>query len=594
MTTPQIAILLLLCALFVLFLWGRIRHDVAAVAALMAAVLIGLVPASEAFSGLGHTATVTVAEILVLTRVLTRTGATDSVGQFVNRFSGTTHGHVGALSAATASMSTCMNNVGALGLMMPVAMQTAASVGRSPSLLLMPIAFASLLGGLVTMIGTPPNIIASTIRRDLEDSQFAMFDFTWVGLPVAIAGVAYLAFLGWRLVPSAHRRSAGSEDFFRIGDYVTEVRARPKNELVGRTIGEIGDRFAALDVAILGLLRGGRKIPNVPRRFLLWQDDIMIVEVAPENLEKLLKRFDLEIVGADDERVVPLSSDDVRMIEVVIKPDSELDGRRDARDRLAHQFNVNLLAVAREGSQLRDRLDRIWLRGGDVLLLQGESVRLAEVTRLLGLLPLAVRKLTVTNKLARPALLLFGLGVLVSALGLVPIQIAFGCVIVAMVVLGILPTREIYEDIDWSVILLLAAMIPIGTALETSGLAATLASGLAMVAGHTSPILLLVLMFVVTMAMTDIINNAATIVIMAPISIRLAETLQVSTDTFLMAVAVAASCAFLTPIGHQSNTLVMGPGGYAFGDYWRVGLPLQLIVVITAIPLLLVFWPLHH
>lgn len=589
---PQIEILLLLSGLFVLFLSGKVRHDVAALGALIVAVVFGLVPATEAFAGLGHTATVTVAEVLVLTRVLTMTGATDRLGDLVRRFGQSTSAHVGTLSAATAALSTCMNNVGALGLMMPVAMQTAGALKRSPSLLLMPVSFAGLLGGLVTLIGTPPNIIASSFRRSVEGAPFNMFDYSWVGVPVACAGLAYLAFVGWRFIPASRQRAAGSEEFFAIGDYVTEVRARPKNDLIGRTIGEIGDRFATLDVAILGMLRRDRRIPNVPRRFLLWEDDILLVEVAPDDLEQFLKRFDLEIVGAEQRRQVALSSDDVRVMEAVIKPGSELDGRRDARDRLTHQFNVNLLAVAREGSQVRDRLDRIWLRGGDVLLLQGESVRLAEVARLLGLLPLAVRKLQVSSQRAWPAISLFGLGIALAALGLLPIHIAFGAVIVALVVFGILPTRELYDDIDWSVIVLLAAMIPIGTALETSGLAGTLANGLAMLAGETSAVFLLIAIFVITMSITDIINNAATMVIMAPIAINLANTVGVSVDTFLMAVAVAASCAFLTPIGHQNNTLVMGPGGYGFGDYWRVGLPLQLIVVATAIPALLWFWPL--
>ncbi|MEO1016829.1 MAG: SLC13 family permease, partial [Pseudomonadota bacterium] len=535
MTMPQIEILLLLLGLFVLFLSGKVRHDVAALGALIIAVIFGLVPATEAFYGLGHTATVTVAEVLVLTRVLTMTGATERVGDLIRRSARSTTAHVGTLSAITAAMSTCMNNVGALGLMMPVAMQTASALKRSPSLLLMPVSFAGLLGGLITLIGTPPNIIASSFRRQQEGAPFNMFDFSWVGLPVAIAGLAYLAFVGWRLIPSSRQRAAGSEEFFAIGDYVTEVRARPKNDLVGRTIGEIGDGFATLDVAILGMLRSDRRIPNVPRRFLLWEDDILIVEVAPDHLETFLKRFDLEIVGADLARKVALSSDDVRVMEAVVKPGSELDGRRDARDRLTHQFNVNLLAVAREGSQVRDRLDRIWLRGGDVLLLQGESVRLAEVSRLLGLLPLAVRKLQVSSQRAWPAILLFGLGVAVAALGLLPIHISFGAVIVALVVFGILPTREIYEDIDWSVIVLLAAMIPIGAALETSGLAATLASGLAMLAGETSTIFLLMTIFIITMSITDIINNAATVVIMAPIAINLANTIGVNVDSFLMA-----------------------------------------------------------
>jgi di/tricarboxylate transporter len=416
MDATQISLVLLLVAILAGFVWGRFRHDVVAFTGLIAAVLIGVVPAETAFIGLGHTATVTVAAMLVLTKGLVDSGATSHLVELVGRFTATVTRHVAALAGATALLSTVMNNVGALALTMPIAMQTAARADRSPSLLLMPISFAALLGGLVTLIGTPPNIIAAAYRERETGESFHMFDFTWVGLPIALLGVAFISTIGWRLLPKGRQRAAGLEAFFHIGDYVTEIRVAEKNPMLGRSIGEVADQFATLDVAILGLLRNERRVPNVPRRFQLMAGDVLIVEASPANLPKLVERFQVAIGGEAPTPVSLLSNDDVRLVEVVVKPGSELDGRSEGRSRLAQQFNVNLLAVAREGSPTRDRLDRIVLRAGDVLLLQGETERLAEVTRLLGCLPLAQRRLLVAQgQKALPTLLVFATAILLTS-----------------------------------------------------------------------------------------------------------------------------------------------------------------------------------
>lgn len=593
MDLTQISLVLLLVAILAGFVWGRFRHDAVAFAGLLTAVLTGIVPAENAFAGLSHTATVTVALMLVLTKGLTDSGATSHLVEFLGRFTGTITRHIASLAGATALLSTVMNNVGALALTMPIAMQTAARTNRSPSLLLMPISFAALLGGLVTLIGTPPNIIAASYRQGETGQSFHMFDFTWVGLPVALVGIAFITTLGWRLLPRDRRRAAGLEAFFHIGDYVTEIRVAEKNPLLGQSIGDLADKFAELDVAILGLLRNERRVPNVPRRFQLMPGDVLIVEASPANLPKLIERFQLAIGGETRAPVSLLSNDDVRLAEVVIKPGSELDGRSEGRSRLAQQFNVNLLAVAREGSPTRDRLDRIVLRAGDVLLLQGEIERLAEVTRLLGCLPLAERRLQVGQaRRAVPTLIIFATAILLTSAGLLALPISLGCAVIAMIAIGVIPLRELYDAIDWPVVILLASMIPIGDALQTTGLTTLIAQTIAGQAAHHGAVLALLMVFIVTMLATDILNNAATVVIMAPIGIGVAEVLDANPDTFLMAVAIGGSCAFLTPIGHQNNTLIMGPGGYNFGDYWRMGLPLQVIIVTTAIPLLVYFWPL--
>ncbi len=593
MDATQISLVVLLVAVLAGFIWGRFRHDVVAFTGLLTAVLIGIVPAENAFSGLSHTATVTVALMLVLTKGLTDSGATSYLVEFLGRFTATVTRHIASLAGATAILSTVMNNVGALALTMPIAMQTAVRTNRSPSLLLMPISFAALLGGLVTLIGTPPNIIAASYRQAQTGQSFHMFDFSWVGLPVALIGIAFISTIGWRLLPAERRRAVGLEAFFHIGDYVTEIRVAEKNPLLGQTIGEVADKFAALDVAILGLLRNERRVPNVPRRFQLLAGDVLIVEASPANLPKLIERFQLAIGGQTPQPVSLLSNEDVRLAEVVIKPGSELDGRSQGRTRLAQQFNVNLLAVAREGSPTRDRLDRIVLRAGDVLLLQGEIARLAEVTRLLGCLPLAERRIQVgQGKRALPTLLIFAAAILLTSAGILALPIALGLALVGMILIGVIQVRELYDAVDWPVIILLASMIPIGDALQTTGLTVVIAGGIAGISADYGAIAALLVVFLVTMLATDILNNAATVVIMAPIGFGVANVLGVNPDTFLMAVAIGGSCAFLTPIGHQNNTLIMGPGGYNFGDYWRMGLPLQVIIVATAVPLLLFFWPL--
>lgn len=590
MPAAQLIIIGIFLVLMALFVWGRIRYDVVAVAGLMAAVLLGVVPAKEAFSGFGETAVISVAAMLIITRTLGETGATDWLSARVAGYTRTPSMHVGALSGVTALFSTVMNNVGALALTMPIAMQTAARTGRSPSILLMPISFAALLGGLVTLIGTPPNILASSFLERETGTPFRMFDYAWVGLPLAVGGVLFMALLGWRFLPKG-RRTASAETFYEIADYVTEIRIGEKNPLIGRTFGKASDLFAELDAAILGLLRERRRVPNVPRRFMIRAGDTLIIEASPDALRRIIETYRVEPEGLVRSTTGLLSNDDVRLAEVVIRPSSEMDGRSGNRERLAKQFNVTLLAVSREGNPIRDRLDRIVLRAGDVLLLQGETQRLSEVIRLLGCLPLAERRLQMGRRVqARPTLAIFATAILLVAFGLVELPIALCSAVVALVVARILPVRELYDAIDWPVIILLAAMIPLGTALETSGLTARIATGIAYASAESGPIVALLIIFLVTMITTDIINNAATVVIMAPISIDVAQRLEVNVETFVMTVAIAASCAFLTPIGHQNNTIVMGPGGYTFTDYWRLGLPLQLVLIAIALPLLLTVW----
>jgi len=585
----QILAFAILAAALGLFVWGRLRHDIVALLILLAVIVAGLVPAEDAFDGFGHPAVVTVAAVLVLSRGLQNAGLVETVGARLGPFLGSPTTHVLALAGATCLLSAFMNNVGALALMMPVALGTARKLGRSPALLLMPIAFASLLGGMTTLIGTPPNIIVSGFRAESGAGSFGMFDFAPVGVGIAAIGLAYLALLGWRLVPKAAAERAAA-DHFRVADYFTEVRLKPDSEAAGKTIAAFQRRHAGILVS--ALIRGGRPRPAPPSLTMLEAGDILAVRADTEELEKALAESGMELVPDVAVEAELLSSEDVLLMEAVVGPDSPLLGRSPGDAGLRARHSVNLLALARRDGQVPLRLGQARFRTGDVLLLQGTERDLADTVHALGCMPLAERdlKLSGERRLAA-ALLPFGAAIAIATLGLLPAAIALTAAAVIYVLLNLVPLREMYESIDWPVIVLLGAMFPLGEALQSTGASAAVAG---LLIGGTDGLpmwLVLALILAVTMCLSDVINNAATAVVMCPIAVAVSKALDASPDAFLMAVAIGASCAFLTPIGHQSNTLVMGPGGYRFGDYWRVGLALELAILVAAVPLLMWAWP---
>ncbi|MBT5415649.1 MAG: SLC13 family permease [Rhodospirillaceae bacterium] len=603
MTYDQIVVFALLPAVFALFIWGRWRHDVVAFVTLLAAVILGVVPGSEAFAGFGHPATITVAAVLVISRGLSNAGAVEHVARLVRPATGSTTMHIAALSGTAAALSGFINNVGALALFMPVAMATAAKAKRAAAVLLMPLSFGSILGGLVTLIGTPPNIIVAAYRGQALGEPFGLFDFTPVGLPLAVAGVAFVALIGWRLIPASRRAARSPAEMIDIENYVAEVRVPEDSKIVGKSVAELDDVTQDNDALIVGLIRGERRILAV-RRERIRADDLLLIEASPESLHALIKALSLKLIEdtedtAEDDGTQPrpsrvsIGSDDVSVIEAVVSTGSRLAGRAAGAVHFRRRYGVNLLAVARSDRPIRDRLASFEFQTGDVLLLQGDRDRLPEIVAQLGCLPLAERALPVGRRNATVfALSAFVGAILLAAFGLLSFPIALAGAAALMVVANIVPPRELYESIDWPVIVLLGAMIPIGGALQTSGATELLAGWITGLAAGTSVVFVLALLFVVTMTLSDVMNNAATAVIAAPLAVAIANGLGVSPDPFLMAVAVGASCAFLTPIGHQNNTLVMGPGGYRFGDYWRMGLPLEVLIVALGLPLILWAWPL--
>ena len=591
MTFDQAVLFAIFFCVFALMLWGRWRFDLVAFVALLIGVAAGAVPVEDAFAGFGNEATIIVALVLVVSRGLVNSGAVDFITRHVSGAGRGLAGHIAVMGGIGSVLSAFMNNVAALALLMPVDLQAARKAGRGPGLTLMPLAFATILGGMVTLIGTPPNIIISQIRARTLDAPFQMFDFAPVGLVCAVIGVAFVAFFGWRLLPARVRTGGGEESLFDLDDYIAELVVGEASKLVGRKLGEIGDETEEANVAVIGLARAKTRFSASSRHVEIQPGDVLIVEAGPEGIDKFRGIAKLEVAG--DKRTGSATGEGMGLAEVVVPRDSRLDGRSALGIQLLRRQGTTLLGVSRHGQRFYERLGRLTIRAGDILLLYGSADRLADVTRWLGALPLAERGIGVTQHgRAAAAVVIFAIALGVASFGLVPLPIALGFVVALYVASDIVPIREVYDHIEWPVVVLLGSMIPLGLALEHSGGTTLIAEGIVdLTRGLPAAAVLFVLM-VVIMTLSDVLNNTATAVIGAPIAIDIAHSLDVSPDPFLMAVAVASSCAFLTPIGHKNNTLILGPGGYEFADYWRMGLPLEILIVVTGVPAILVFWPL--
>ncbi|MDT8319948.1 MAG: SLC13 family permease [Xanthomonadales bacterium] len=621
MTAEQIQILAILGLTVVAFVSGRWRHDIVALASLLVCVFFGLVPAPEAFSGFGHPAVITVACVLILSAGLQATGAVDAIARrAVPKTTGPTV-TIAAITGVGALLSGFMNNVGAMALLMPVGLQIADRFDLPRGKVLMPLSFGTILGGMTTLIGTPPNLIVSGFRAEAGLGTFGMFDFTPVGLSIAAAGVLFVALLGWRIVPA---RDSGSDKGFKTGAYFTEARVKEGTTADGKTLSEIDGILEDLDAQVIGMVRNEFRItaPNARRK--VKAEDILVIEAEPDALASTLSRLDLvleEQVTSEREGVTEETeeeagsaekkkndrkkdkdgdgknrdrdSDEIVLQELAVMPTSPLNGRSASDIRLRTRYGLNLLAISRQGHQTMKRLRSTKLQPGDVLLMQGPPATISGFGSNFNCVPLAARSIRIPNEgQAVTAVIVLVAAIAGAAFGLLPAAISFAAGVLLYMLLRIIPLRRVYQAIDWPVIVLLGALIPVAVAMETTGAADLLAQSLLQHIAQGKPMLALVLILIVTMTLSDFMNNAATAAVMCPIAISSAGHLAVNADTFLMAVAVGASCAFLTPIGHQNNTLILGPGGFRFTDYWRLGLPMEILVVALGTPVLLMVWPL--
>ncbi|KJU75953.1 SLC13 family permease [Pseudomonas sp. MDMC216] len=603
MTLEQGLIFVILVASMGLFIWGRWRHDVVALGALLACVIVGLVPEREAFAGFGHPAVITVACVLVLSHGLQRTGAVSRLAQRLLPSGAGVLLSIAALTGLGALLSAFMNNVGALALLMPIALQIAARLELPPGRVLMPLAFGTILGGMTTLIGTPPNLIVSSFRAQHGSGPFAMFDFSPVGVAVALAGVLFITLLGWRLVP---KREVGNAASFDTGHYLTEARVKAGGKAQGKTLREIEQLLDEADAQVVAMVRNKLRLtaPN-PRR-VLQADDVLVIEADPQELGEVLGQLDLLLEAEREAKEAEQKEDkegetekkasndeDRAMQELLVKPDSSLIGRSASSTRLRSRYSINLLAISRQSHRSIKRLRSTLIQSGDVLLMQGSAEDIGEFASDYDCVPLAARAINIPDpRQANLALGIMLLAIAAAAFGLLSAAIAFACGVLAYMLLRLVPLRAVYESIDWPVIVLLGALIPVAGAMSATGAADLLARLLMENLAQGNAIITLTLLLVVTMTLSDFMNNAATAAVMCPIALSAASQLGVSPDSLLMAVAIGASCSFLTPIGHQNNTLILSPGGFRFGDYWRLGLPLEILVVLVSVPMLLWIWPL--
>ena len=588
---PQTSIFLILFAALVLFVWGRWRYDLVAVLILLATVLSGLVPATDAFVGFSHPAVITVAAILIISKALQKSGLVAWIAHMLTEVELRPSLQVGAIAAIVAALSGFMNNVGALALLMPVVLQVAKKSGRHPGELLMPLSFGSLLGGLTTLIGTPPNIIIASIRTKYTGEAFGMFDFTAVGFVIALVGLLFISIGGWRLIPV---RSEGGDAnaLFDIEDYITEVKIPPKSQLIGKKVSEAREVGLGEDTVLIDIMRRGQHRLAPSSDEVLRSGDHILLKADAGDIEDILKNTDLALVGSRALHADVLRSGSLGITEAVITQNSVLVGQTPAQIRLGRRYQVNLLAIARQGKPVRNRMKKARFQAGDVLLLQGDMEAIPNVLSDLGCLPLPHRGLAIGSDSGVLPILIFVSAVAASVAGLLSVPVAFLTAVAALILSKQISLRDTYDAVDWPVIVLLACMVPVGAAMESSGASDLIAAWIAGGRDVLPDWALVAAILLTAMFLSDIMNNAATAVLMGNLAGGLALKLGVSPDPFLMAVAVGSSCAFLTPIGHQSNLLVMGPGGYHFGDYWRLGLPLEAVIVVIAIPMILLVWPL--
>ena len=590
--SDQSIVFLLISTTLALFIWGRIRYDLIAFMALISGTIVGVIPTHDVFSGFGHPAVVIIALVLIISRGLIRSGAVELISSNLSNFTSGVKTHIAVMGTISAGLSSIVNNVAALAILMPADTQLNQKAKRKPSTTLMALAFTSILGGMVTMIGTASNVVIATYREDALGSPYSMFDFTPVGLIVATSGVLFIAVFGWRLMPRIKDSDLkdGNEE---IRQYVSNVLVTEESPIVSKYLSHLDDVCEGVDVSILGIIRNDERLEGEGfiRNFIIHAKDLLILEGSVQGIDEFMKETKTHYISDSDS---DFEFKHTSLIEAVVPPFSRSVGRSATQLSLLRLRQISLLGISRAGRSIIHHVRNTKIQPGDVLLLHGNSSHLESAVKWMECLTLERRDLQIPHrKKASLAISSFLIAIIASSLGYIDLTIALSLVVIFYIAANVIPKIDIYRSIHWPVIVLLGSMIPIGQALQSSGGAETISNILINISYGATPVTILTSVLIITMLLSAVLNNVATVLVAAPISVEIAKTLTVNPDTFLMAVAIGASCAFLTPIGHQNNTLVMGPGGYRFGDYWKLGLPLEILITVVSIPTLLYFWPLN-
>jgi di/tricarboxylate transporter len=590
MTFEQSTLFLLMGSVMGLLVWGRWRYDIVAFGALSLGLVLGVIPKEAAFSGFGHPAVIIIALVLMISRALSQSGAIELLSEKFIDASRSLVAHIGSIGLLGAVLSAFMNNVATLALLMPVDIQAATRAKRSPAQTLMPLSFATILGGMVTLIGTPPNIVISQFRETALGEPYSMFDFAWVGLGTAAAGLVFVALIGWRLVPASRSKTNMSDELRNLDDYIVEIGFDEDSPAIGQTIRSLEKAAELHDALILGLVRKGARLPGKALREKIRKGDMLVIKAGPKALESFAGELKLSYSRSGKHKG-PLAGT-LSIAEATIPADARIVGRSAENIRLLYRHGIMLLGISRQGRSFRDRVRKVPIKPGDVLLLMGEEEQLDDIILWLGALPLAKRGLQVTQRdKAGLAISLFAIAIALSSLGLIYLPVALSMCVVLYILLKVVTPAQMYDAVQWSVVVLIASLIPLAAALEASGGTALIANAIVGFTEGWPVVAILALLMAVTMTLSDMLNNVATVLVAAPVAVEIAHRLGVNPDSLLMGVAIAASCAFLSPIGHKNNTIIMGPGGYKFGDYWRMGLPLEILILCVSIPLIMLFWP---
>lgn len=590
MDQPQLLAFLILGGMMLLFIWGRLRYDVVAMIALLASLAAGTVDPKKAFAGFSDDIVIIVGSALVVSQAVARAGVIESLLGWVAQRVTRIRWQLTLLVASVTLLSALVKNIGALAMLMPAALKMARRSNASPAVFLMPMSFGSLLGGLITLVGTSPNIIVSRVREDMMGQPFGMFDYAPVGLGLSLVGLIFLRF-GYRLIPRDRRAGATLGEAVDIADYNTEAEVPPDSRAAGWTVGEFVKASEGA-VVVTGMMRGSRRRAVTLPETVIEVGDTLFLRGEPDALERAIAKAGMTLAGQDRSLVTDLPAEQRGVIEAVVTADASLAGQAAGRIALHDVHGINLIAISRAGHRMTERLGDTRLAAGDVVVVQGPLDILPDRMRELGLLPLAERpiRLGSMHKGLMPVIILTA-AMAATAAGLVPVAVAFFAAATLVIVTGSISPREAYDHVEWPILIMLGALIPVSEALQTTGGTDLIAAWLSETARGLPPWGALALIMVAAMAVTPFLNNAATVLVMAPIAAIFAGDLGLRPEAFLMAVAVGAGCDFLTPIGHQCNTLVMGPGGYRFGDYARLGAPLSLLVVLVGVPLILAVWP---
>ena len=587
--SDQIIISILLILLVILFIWGKFRYDAVSLIMLSVFVILGFISPSDAFSGLGHPAVVTVALVLLISKGLEKSGFISFIGTKLETMVSSQFQFILIICFLAAILSSFMNNIGAMAMLLPIALGICKKMEWNPSKTLMPLAFSSILGGMNTKIGTPPNIIISEIRGEYELLPFSFFDFSYIGIPVCIFGILFIVLLGSSLIAKRKERESYAP-LIELEDYLVEMIIEEKSPLIHKRVSEFRDELD-VDTSLMGYIDEKEKKSQLHGNQKLSYNQILIFKISPDDIADLQREYKLKI---NTESSLKNSDDYFGAIEAIVIPKSRIIGRKYKYFKRLLGENFALLGLWRRGLKFRFRLSNETFKVGDVLLIanRGETRNFGEKLEIAGLMPLWKREFDIINKPSKAllAIVIFAFSLLAIIFNLLPIIIGFLLCVLAYVSIKLLTGEGVYRHIDWPVVVLLAAMIPIGNTLTEYGISKSMASYMVNYSSYLDLFWVLIILMIITMFLSDIINNAATAVIMAPIAYNIAVETGESVDAFLMTVAIGASCAFLSPIGHQCNTLIMGPGNYKFGDYWKLGLPLEIIIIIVSIPCILFFW----